>query len=302
MLVGRATSGGAAGTSNVIGAAGAWGRAWSPDRAGCRGAWGRRATWRRRRAEGEEKVAVGMGVTPRGGSWQEVSGGNARPVPAAGFSSNARPVPPAGGNFRRRQENDRVSSQVTKRRERKPSHSGSGTTESFDLPRPEERGTLRPRPTPAAGRPEARHEPAVRRRPGEGRARQRPPAGRPAPRRPRRRHPAWEVVFVDDGSTDGTFAELRSWRPPTTACQGRPAAAELRPVGRHCRPGSTHAAGDVDRHDGRRPPERPGRHPRDGRQARRGVRRGPRPPGQPAGQVPAPQGAEPGRPTGSSAR
>ena len=86
----------------------------------------------------------------------------------------------------------------------------------------------------------------------------------------------WELVLVDDGSTDGTFAELEA----VAAADPRVKVVRLRRnFGQTAatQAGLDAAAGDVDRHHGRRPAERPGRHPAAAREARRGLRRGPRP-------------------------
>ena len=83
----------------------------------------------------------------------------------------------------------------------------------------------------------------------------------------------YELIFVDDGSTDGTAARLEAiQRARSRARPGRVPAAQLRPdgglVGR-ARPGT----GRDPRAHRRRSPERPGRHPPAPGAARSGLRR-----------------------------
>ena len=81
----------------------------------------------------------------------------------------------------------------------------------------------------------------------------------------------WEVVFVDDGSTDGTFAALTRLHAAHERSARRPPAAQLRQVGGAA--GRLRgSAGGHRRHDRRRPPGRSGGDPAPAREARRGLR------------------------------
>ena len=69
----------------------------------------------------------------------------------------------------------------------------------------------------------------------------------------------YEIIVVDDGSRDETYARLDAPRSDGPAPEARPASPQLRADGRdgrRIRP----CAGRGDRPDGRRPAERPGRH------------------------------------------
>ena len=81
----------------------------------------------------------------------------------------------------------------------------------------------------------------------------------------------WEAVFVDDGSTDGTFAALTRLHAAQRQRPRRPPAPQLRQGGR-ARRRLRAGRGRRRRHDRRRPPGRPGRDPAAARQARRGLR------------------------------
>ncbi len=81
----------------------------------------------------------------------------------------------------------------------------------------------------------------------------------------------WEAIFVDDGSTDDTYAKLR-------ALHERDARVRVvrfkRNFGQHpaMHAGLARALGDEHRDDGRRPAERAGGHPEAARRARPGRR------------------------------
>ena len=82
----------------------------------------------------------------------------------------------------------------------------------------------------------------------------------------------YEVVVVDDGSRDETFATPRGARGGRPAPEARAAPPQLRADGgdgRRLRP----RPGRDRRPDGRRPPERPGGHRAAAREVRRGLRR-----------------------------
>ena len=81
----------------------------------------------------------------------------------------------------------------------------------------------------------------------------------------------WEVVFVDDGSTDGSFAaltRLHDARDNVRVIRLRRNFGKATALAA----GFAHAEGDDRRHDRRRPPGRPGRDPAATREARRGIR------------------------------
>ena len=71
---------------------------------------------------------------------------------------------------------------------------------------------------------------------------------------------AYEIILIDDGSTDGTFAALRRIQAADRARARRPLHAELRPDRGVCRRVRLRARA-AHRHLRRRPAERPGRHP-----------------------------------------
>ena len=82
---------------------------------------------------------------------------------------------------------------------------------------------------------------------------------------------SWEVVFVDDGSTDGTFARAEPAARLHDNVRGRPAAAQLR-EGRGARRRFRGVGRRDRRHDRRRSPGRSGRDSTAAREAGRGLR------------------------------
>ena len=104
------------------------------------------------------------------------------------------------------------------------------------------------------------------RHPGLQRAGQRPAAGAGDPRRARRPL-RFETIFVDDGSTDGTAAAVRSAaRRRHAAGPADPPLGALGPERRR-RDRRARRARPVDRDARRRRPERSGRHPEAARRA-----------------------------------
>jgi glycosyltransferase involved in cell wall biosynthesis len=81
-----------------------------------------------------------------------------------------------------------------------------------------------------------------------------------------KREKSYEAVFVDDGSSDGSFDELRSLH---ARYGGRVKAIRFN---RNCgksaalSAGIAEAGGGGNRYDGRRPSGRPGGHPRNARE------------------------------------
>ena len=95
---------------------------------------------------------------------------------------------------------------------------------------------------------------------------------------------AAEVIFVDDGSTDGTMALLERAARARPAGAGGLVQAQLRPAPRHARRHRTRPRADRG-DDGRRPPEPAQRHPQAGGRDPRRRRRGQRPAGGAAGRL-----------------
>ena len=102
---------------------------------------------------------------------------------------------------------------------------------------------------------------------------------------------SFEILFVDDGSRDGTFARLEQPARRRPARARRPLQAQLRPAPGDARRPRARARRDP-RHDGRRPPERARGHPEARRGGRGGRGRRERPPPDPARLV-GPNAAEP---------